>query len=62
MRELVALSIPTQTAMKGLRGAAKTWLCRSALATFSKSISRVFEITELERRKSRHPGVTAPPL
>jgi hypothetical protein len=31
MREWVALSIPTQTAMKGLRDIAKIWLCRSAM-------------------------------
>jgi hypothetical protein len=41
----VALSIPTQTAMKGLRDRLKISLCRSAMrATFSKSISLVFEI------------------
>jgi hypothetical protein len=45
MREWVALSIPTHTAMKALRDAAKTWLCRSATqTTFSKSILRDFEI------------------
>jgi hypothetical protein len=31
MRERIALSIPTQTAMKGLRDAAGFWLCRSAM-------------------------------
>jgi hypothetical protein len=30
MRERIALSIPTQTAMKGLRGRSKIWLYRTA--------------------------------
>jgi hypothetical protein len=37
MRERIALSIPTQTAMKGLRGRSKIWLCRTAT-------SDIFEI------------------
>jgi hypothetical protein len=42
----VALSIPTQTAMKGLRDALRNSICRTATnATFSKLISRVFEIS-----------------
>jgi hypothetical protein len=45
MREWVALSIPTHTAMKALRDAAKIWPCRSATqATFSQSILKDFEI------------------
>jgi hypothetical protein len=45
MRERIALSIPTQTAMKGLRDGTKTWLCRSAThATFLQSILPLFEI------------------
>jgi hypothetical protein len=31
MRERIALSIPTQTALKALRELAKIWLCRSAM-------------------------------
>jgi hypothetical protein len=31
MREPIALSIPTQTAVEGLRDAAKNSLCRSAM-------------------------------
>jgi hypothetical protein len=31
MRERIALCIPTQTTMKGLRDAAKVSLCRSAM-------------------------------
>jgi hypothetical protein len=60
----VALSIPTQTAMKGLRDGLRNSLCRSAMraATFSKLISQVFEISGFCRGKNRHPGVTAPPL
>jgi hypothetical protein len=57
MREWVALSIPTHTAMKGLRDAAKTWLCRSAThATFSKLISEVFEITGSAAEKPAIPA------
>jgi hypothetical protein len=44
MREWVALSIPTHTAMKGLRDAAKTWGYAAVHATFSQSILRLFEI------------------
>jgi hypothetical protein len=56
----VALSNPTQTAMKGLRDAPRNSICRTATnATFSKLISRVFEISALGRGKNRHPGVTA---
>jgi hypothetical protein len=42
----VALSIPTQTAMKGLRDGLRNSICRTATkATFSKLISQVFEIS-----------------
>jgi hypothetical protein len=37
MRERLTLSIPTQTAMKGLRGRSEIWLCRTAT-------SDIFEI------------------
>jgi hypothetical protein len=56
----VALSIPTQTAMKGLRDAARISICRTATnATFSKLISQVFEISALgsrEKSSSRRNG------
>jgi hypothetical protein len=53
MRERVALSIPTQTAMKGLRDAAKILPCRSAVhATFSKSILGIFVISGIGRTKT----------
>jgi hypothetical protein len=44
MGERIALSIPTQTAMKGLRDAAEIYAAVQCGATFSKSISEVFDI------------------
>src|SRR5260370_39225939 len=52
----VALSIPTQTAMKGLRDAPRNSPYRTATnATFSKLISLVFEISGLPRKNPTSP-------
>jgi hypothetical protein len=57
MRERIALSIPTQTAMKGLRDAARLSLCRSAMKRhFRNRFRRFLKLADRLREKSVIPA------